>query len=179
MWRIHQIATTVALVVAVLVSTTIEARAQHPVSAKWGKSDIPAAQTLLAQGDELLGNSQYGAARTKYEEAAELIRAEEAFPGMALYRIAASFWYEGKPMTSVSRLDDLAQEAAQWGDVVTHAWALTDAAWIFAQRGNKIGMDSRIMNLRRLLKSSYLPKDVHDEITSKRLGEVTTFIEEQ
>lgn len=177
MRRNPQLTTTVALVAAVLASITTEAKAQQMASPKWGTTDIPAAQALLSEGDEHLGNSRYAAARAKYEEAAELIRTEAAFAGVALYRIAASFYYEGKPMTSTSRLDDLAEEAAEWGDVVTYAWALADAAWILGQQGKKIDMDARVESLNRLLKSPYIPKETREEITSKRLGEFTTLVQ--
>lgn len=172
-----QLTTAVALVAAVLASIGTEAKAQQMASPKWGKTDIPAAQALLSEGDEFLGNSRYAAARAKYEEAAEVIRTEAEFAGVALYRIAASFYYEGKPMTSTSRLDDLAEEAAEWGDVVTYAWALADAAWIFGQQGKEIDMDTRLESLKRLLTSPYLPKETREEIASKRLGESTTLVQ--
>lgn len=179
MRRIPQLTSTVALVATVLAAIAVEAKAQQTASPKWGKTDIPAARALLSEGDEFLGNSRYAAARARYEEAAELIRNEGEFPGVALYRIAASFYYEGKAMTSTSRLDNLSQEAAEWGEVVTQAWALADAAWIFGQQGKKIDMDTRVERLKRLLKSPYIPAETRGEITSRRLGELTTFSQDQ
>jgi len=168
-----QLTTCLALAVAFLAVSAIDAGAQEQLD-RWGKVKNAEAQQLIDQGDELFGSMDYSGARAKYEDAVEFVRADGDFPGVPLYRIAASFYHEGKPMTAAGRLNALASESAVYGDIVIETWALADAAWIHGQAGNKLDMDAYVERVTRLLKSPYLPDDVREEITSKRLGEVTT-----
>ena len=161
-----------ALAVALAVTAT-DSSAQDQYK-KWGKVKNPEAQTLMEQGDELFGNMDYVGARGRYEGAVELIRTDGDFPAAPLYRMAASYYYEGKTMTSAGRFDELAAEAALYGDVVTQVWALADAAWINGQAGDKLDMDAHVVKLQRLLKSPYLPAETKNEIQANRLGEITT-----
>ncbi len=161
-----------ALAIALAVSAT-DSSAQDQYK-KWGKVKTPEAQALMEQGDELFGNMDYVRARAKYESAVELIRTDGDFPAAPLYRMAASYYYEGKPMTAAGHFDALAREAALYGDLVTEVWALADAAWINGQAGDKLDMDAHVEKLQRLLKSPYLPAETKREIQANRLGEVTT-----
>ena len=161
-----------ALAVALAVTAT-DSSAQDQYK-KWGKVKNPEAQTLMEQGDELFGNMDYVGARGMYEGAVELIRTDGDFPAAPLYRMAASYYYEGKTMTAAGRFDELAAEAALYGDVVTQVWALADAAWINGQAGDKLDMDAHVVKLQRLLKSPYLPAETKNEIQANRLGEITT-----
>jgi tetratricopeptide (TPR) repeat protein len=170
MRRIAQLS--LALAVAVAVSAT-DSSAQDQYQ-KWGKVKNPEAQALMEQGDELFGNLDYVRARAKYESAVELIRTDGDFPAAPLYRMAASYYYEGKPMTAAGHFDALAREAALYGDLVTEVWALADAAWINGRAGDKLDMDAHVEKLQRLLKSPYLPAETKREIQANRLGEVTT-----
>ncbi len=144
------------------------------LEAEWRMINNAEARGHMAKGDELLGSSSYGAARREYEMAAELIRADGEFPALAVHRQARSFYHEGMNQMAISRLDDLADEAATFGDLVTQVWALADQAWIQGQAGFKIDMDRTVVRLERLLTSPYLPDDVVKEVMSKRLGEGTT-----
>lgn len=144
------------------------------LEAEWRMINNAEARGHMAAGDELLGQSSYGAARREYEMAAELIRADGEFPALAVHRQAASFYHEGMYQSAIARLDDLADEAAIFGDLVTQVWALADEAWLQGQSGKKIDMDRTVVRLERLLTSPYLPDDVVKEVMSKRLGEGTT-----
>ncbi len=132
------------------------------------------AQAHINKGDELISDRRFGAARREYEAAAELIRDDGEFPSEALYRVAATYYFEGSYKTAAKELDEIAAEAASYGDLVTEVWALADAAWIFGQVGAKIDMERRLEQLQLLLGSPYLPDEVRDEVTSKRLGENTS-----
>jgi hypothetical protein len=177
--RLSRRLTTITLGVALIgVSATTLAAQEERLDATWPKSSNAEAQALIDRGNELLGQMDFRAARQEFEAAVELIRADDDFPNTALYRIAASYWHEGKPKTAAARLDDLADEAAEYGDIVSQVWAIADAAWIHGKVGAKIDMDVRVLRVRRLLKSPYLPPAVRDEVTSKRLGEATTLIEQ-
>jgi len=171
-----RLTTAIACAAVLLGASVADLCGQERLDATWPQSSNPEAQALIDQGNELLGNQDYSAARAEYEAAVELIRADGDFPNTALYRIAASYWHEGKPQTAAKHLDELAEEAALFGDLVSQVWALADAAWIHGQVGHKIDMDVRVERVKRLLKSAYLPEAVRNEVTTKRLGEATTLI---
>ena len=175
---ITRFSTVVALAAAVISASATNSAAQDRLDAKWPRSTNAEAQARIDKGNELLGQQKYAAARSEYASAIEMILADGDFPNTALYRVAASYYYEGKPMTAAAQLDELAAEAAEYGDIVTQVWALADAAWIFGRRGDKIDMDTRVQHVKRLLKSPYMPDDVRKEVTSKRLGEATTLVEQ-
>jgi tetratricopeptide (TPR) repeat protein len=151
--------------------------AQDTHAHNWGKSKDVKAQAHIEMGDELLGSQEYVRARGEYENAVEILRARDEFASPALYRIAASYYYEGKPQTAASRFDQLAEEAALYGDVVTEVWALADAAWIYGQAGNKLGVQERVERMNKLLKSPYLPDSELELLATKRLGEINTLTE--
>jgi hypothetical protein len=172
MRTITSITAVVAIAVLFITFTDINLAADEQRSVvKWGKSVNPQAQAILEKGDELLGNSKYTAARKQYESAREIIQKDGDFPNPALYRIAASYYYEGKSTIAADQLDKLSTEATQYGDLAAQAWALADAAWINGQSGEKFAMDKRVGRLKQLLKSPYLPNGVRSEIITKRLGE--------
>jgi tetratricopeptide (TPR) repeat protein len=168
----------VALAAGLSVASLGNVAAQDTHAHNWGTSDNPAAQAHIEKGDEFLGAQDYGQARAHYEQAVEIVRQKADFPGPALYRIAASYYYEGKSQTAANHFDQLANEAAQFGDVVTQIWALADAAWIYGQAGNSFGVEQRVQRVNKLLKSPFIPEDEKRMITSKRLGEITTLVEE-
>ncbi len=129
-------------------------------------------------GDELVGEREFGEARTEYRTAVDLIQADGGFPGIALRRIADSYYFEGKYQHAIASLDRLADEASEVGDLVTQAWALADAAWVLmkdAQRAGKharpgatMEVKNRLAQLEQLLDSPYLPEDVRVKINTKR-----------
>jgi len=165
---------TVAVVLAVtlIAGTTMKLAAYEDVpEVRWGKSVNPHAQTFIDRGDELLGKSQFTSARRQYESARDLIQMDGDFPNPALYRIAVSYYYEGRSVTAADQLEELASEASEYGDLVAEVWALADAAWINSRIGMRLTTDDRVVRLRQLLKSPYLPSEVREEILTRRLGE--------
>ena len=142
----------------------------------WGVLPDEAA-ALIEKGDVLVGNQAYGEAREYYEDAAVLIRADDGFPSLPLRRIAESYYFEGRYQTSIAALDALAEEAAEFGDVLTQAWARADAAWVLwvdCERKDRPvhnpEMARRATQLRRLLASPYLPVEDAEQIWVKRCG---------
>jgi hypothetical protein len=89
----------------------------------------------------------------------------------ALRRIANSHYYEGHYQSAAHTLEKLAKEAAEYGDLVTEAWAIADAAWVAGKAGDKLDVDRRVARLERLLGSDYIPAEVKAEIRAKRLGD--------
>ena len=161
---------TFAVTLISLTPMNVAAYEQFP-EVRWEKSANPQAQAFIERGDELLGNSHYSAARRQYETARDIIMLDGDFPNPALYRIAVSYYYEGRSVTAADHLEKLASEASEYGDLVAQAWALADAAWINSRAGMKLTMDGRVDRLRLLLKSPYLPSEVRSEILTRRLGE--------
>ncbi|MEE9132343.1 MAG: hypothetical protein V3U13_02165 [Gemmatimonadota bacterium] len=128
-------------------------------------------QAHLDKGDVLFSRGDFGSARKEYAVAADLARGEGQVPVKALRRIANTQYYEGRYQSAGLTLLKLAKEAAEYGDIVTEAWAVADAAWVAGIAGDKIDVDRRVAQLERLLTSPYLPDDVREEIRTKRLGD--------
>ena len=135
---------------------------------------------LLNEAEVLLGQHKYNEARENFERAAEIIRAEGGFPAVPLRRIAKSYYHQGRLQTAVSLLDDLAQQAAEVGDIPSQAWALADAAWVLGidcsthsraeHPGGRLELINRSQRIRMLLASPYLPNDVRTDIVRSRCG---------
>lgn len=134
----------------------------------------PEIQTLLDRGDELGAEGNWGAARRHYKLAADLMRRQGLLPSKAMRRIANSYYYQDRYQSAGKILEQLAKEAAAYGELRCQAWALADAAWIAWIAGDKIDMDRRLVRLDRLLTSPYLPMEVRDEVVTKRLAGVAS-----
>jgi tetratricopeptide (TPR) repeat protein len=134
--------------------------------------------TYLDRGDAHFTKRNYSAARRQYRVAAKLTRADGEVPIKALRRIANAHYYEGRYQSAANTLEKLAREAAEYGDLVTQAWAIADAAWVAGRAGAKIDVDRRLVRLERLLGSPYLPDDVRQAIRTQRLGEESVTIVE-
>jgi tetratricopeptide (TPR) repeat protein len=134
----------------------------------------PEIQTLLDRGDELAAEGNWGAARRHYKLAADLMKRQGLLPSKAMRRIANSYYYQDRYQSAGKILEQLAKEAAAYGELRCQAWALADAAWIAWIAGDKIDMDRRLVRLDRLLTSPYLPVEVRDEVVTKRLAGVAS-----
>jgi tetratricopeptide (TPR) repeat protein len=132
----------------------------------------PQVQEHLLRGDALAAEGRYGAARREYRAAAELTRAQGKLPAKALRRIANSYYFEDRYQAAGKTLEQLAKEAATFGDLGVQVWAIADAAWIAGIAGDKIDMEHRLQRLHRLLGSPYLPNRLREEVRSKRLTAV-------
>ena len=170
MKRIPQLTPPLA-VVALLLLTPAVASTAAVGEAAYATIDELSAEEYLAKGDELAGEQKYAAARRAYSHAVDLIRAEGGLPTQALRRIANSHYFQGRYQSAALALEELAAEAASFGELTIQAWALADAAWIAAVAGDKIDVDRRLARLDRLLTSSHLPTEVRNEIKTKRLEE--------
>jgi len=126
----------------------------------------------IMRGDQLAAEGKFAAARREYEQAAQIVREANKLPAHAVRRIANSFYYEERFQSAGKVLLDLADEAAEFGDVVTQVWATADAAWVAAAAGDKIDVEHRLASLEKLLTSPYLPDEVRAEVVSKRLASV-------
>lgn len=160
-----------ALALAALLGAA-PAAAIGPVAEGLGPEEE--ARAHLERGDQLVAEGKFSAARSSYEKAAKIIRSDGELPTEALRRIANAYYFEGRLQSAAHVLDDLASEAAAFGDLPTQAWALADGAWVYGKLGSAIGVNRRVERLERLLSSPYLPESVRDRIAQARLGEETT-----
>ena len=173
----YTIALTIAVALVGFSTTSLRAQdvsSDATLDARWHISLNPEAASHIEIGDAELGEGKYGEARRHYQMASEILTTAGDFPAAPMHRIAATYYFEGKYQSATNELDKLASEAATYGDIVTEAWSLADAAWVFGKTGAKIDMEARITRLRKLLTSPYMPYEVRAEITSRRLGEATT-----
>lgn len=132
-------------------------------------SGSPEVQALMEKGDDLVAEGKYGPARREYSRAADLMRADGLVPERPLRRIAYSHYYQGRYQSAVDVLEELAEEANQYGDLATRVWAIADAAWIEGIAGYDIDLKRRLATLDKLLGSPFLPDGVRQEVIDKRL----------
>ncbi len=127
----YTIALTIAVALVGFSTTSLlsqDVSAVATLDARWHVSLNPEAHNHIEMGDASLGDGKYGEARGHYEMASEILTNAGAFPAAPMHRIAASYYFEGKYQTATHELDMLANEAASYGDIVTEAWSLADAA---------------------------------------------------
>jgi tetratricopeptide (TPR) repeat protein len=129
------------------------------------------AQAHVERGDLFFEKGEYSAALREYTAAADLVRQEGQLPAKELRRIANTQYYDGRYQSAVHTLDKLAKESAEYGDIVTEAWAIADAAWVAAIAGDKIDADRLVARLERLLTSPYMPADEVARLRMNRLGD--------
>jgi len=168
---------TAAILAGLLVgSAPGDAKAQNPTHDDWRLIEHSEALTLVLEGHRLEGERDFSAARKQYQAAADLLRAQNLSPGPALHHIAEAYYHEGKYQRAVVTLDALASEAAEYGDLVSEAWAMADAAWILARdceskqraaRG-RFEIERRLTKLYRLLNSPLLPAEIRISIEEGR-----------
>ncbi len=163
-------ATLLALALLAIVPITLQAHSPTDEGSSATPSSVGnEVQAHLDRGDALAAQGKFISARDAYEAAAEILRAEGQLPAKPLRRIANSYYYEARYQTAGSVLLDLADEAAEFGDVVTQVWATADAAWVAGVAGHEIDAERRLARLEKLLTSPYLPDAVRAEVINKRL----------
>lgn len=199
-----QLVTAFAVAAALVAISSADLQA-HPTLKPVFKSNpdleamSPEAKALVAEGDELVAENRFGAARRKYRAAVKLVRDDGNLPITALRRIANAYYFEGSHESAAAALEELAEEAASFGDLVTEVWAIADAAWMYGKSGaaktaskersraawgggqlhpssgarDNIDTERLVVQLKRLLRSPYLPDEVRQEVQSKRLAELT------
>ena len=132
--------------------------------------DDPAVQSFIVKGDELAAEGRFGSARSEYKKAVKLQRARGVLPDIALRRIANAYYFQDRYQAAGATLVDLAEEAAEYGDIGTEIWAYADAAWIAGVEGNKQVVERHLARVDKLLTSPYLPEDVKAKVRDARLA---------
>ena len=132
--------------------------------------DDPAVQAFIAKGDELAAEGRFGSARGQYKQAVAIQRAQGELPDIALRRIANTYYFQDRYQAAGATLVDLAEEAAEYGDIGAEIWAYADAAWIAGAEANKQVVDRHTAKVDKLLKSPYLPEDIKAKVRETRLA---------
>ncbi len=130
----------------------------------------PEVLAQILRGDELFAENRLGKAKQAYETAAELARADGALPVKSLRRLANAYYFEGRFRSAAKVLDELAEEAATFGDLPAQAWALVDAAWLWGKMGSEREVNQRLEKVERLIASPYMPEEVRFRIASTKLN---------
>lgn len=207
MRRLAGITTLATLAIAGAYASTAAA---HPAGGGAGAIDAIAPASAVSigveqhiqRGDERAANRRYASARAEYHKAAEVARAEGRVPDVALRRVANTYYFQGRYISAGLTLETLAKDASEYGELEIEAWALADAAWMYARSGaldarsreeewkrweggkqhisplwhrESIDTDRVLARLEQLLDSRYLSEDVRREIKRSRLADLPRF----
>lgn len=130
----------------------------------------PRVQAIVDHGDALTGARHYTAAEREYHRAAAIVRGQGHLPSYTLWHLACALYYEGDPEGAAAVLDQLTSEAQRYGDIAVQAVALFNSAWLSGQGGNGRVAAAKLDGVRKLLRSPYMPRSIHDQL-SARLAE--------
>lgn len=133
-------------------------------------SDGELTSTVLARsnrGDVLTGMRQYTAAQREYRAAAEVARREGHLPSFTMWRLASAYYYQGASTDAADVLEQLAAEAARYGDLPVEALALYNSAWLNGDAGRGRTAASQLSNLAVLLQSPYMPVELRDHLNAR------------
>ena len=126
-----------------------------------------AVQARVSRGDKLTGVQRFAEAQREYRRAAEIARQQGHLPSFTLWHLAGAYYYQGDPRRAADVMQQLASEAAEWGDLSVEALALFNAAWLNGQGGRGQVAATQLVALTKLMRSPYMPSDVRDHLTGK------------
>ena len=121
----------------------------------------------VESGDLAVAQHEYVTARQAYSIAANWVRADGRLPVEEMRRIANAYYFEGRYLSAMDALDQLAEEAGAFGDHVMQAWAIADAAYLADLAGSKMDVEARLEHLESLLGSFAISDVVSLEIKAK------------
>ena len=120
----------------------------------------PAVQSYITRAGVAWGDK----AVALYREAAKTARRQGHLPSLSMWRLANQYFANGDVVGGAGVLDDLANEAAERGDIGVEALAIHYSAWLFGKAGRGPEFEKRMTRLLNLLDSPYLPVAVRDAI---------------
>jgi hypothetical protein len=88
-------------------------------------------------------------------------------PSFTLWHLAGSYYYQGDPRGAADVMKQLADEAATSGDLAVEALALFNSAWLNGQGGRGEVAATQLADLRKLLRSPYMPIVLREHLTAK------------
>lgn len=120
----------------------------------------PAVQSYITRASVAWGDK----AVALYREAAKTARRQGHLPSLSMWRVANQHFADGDAVRAGRVLDDLADEAAERGDLGVQALAIHYSAWLYGKAGRGPEFEKRMTKLLNLLDSPYLPVAVRDAI---------------
>jgi len=137
----------------------------------------PQVQQHISRGDDLSTHLRFDAAVREYRKAADVARREGHLPSGTSWKMANAAYYNGNLLDAAAVLDQLADEAARFGDLAVEALALYNSAWLNGKAGRKTETAARVGRLEDLLRSQYMPVAIRERLnswlkTSKELAAV-------
>jgi tetratricopeptide (TPR) repeat protein len=121
----------------------------------------------VKRGDAFRARLRFVDAAREYRSAVEIARRQGHLPSRTQWLLANAYYNQGDLVRAAAALDQLAGEAARFGDLAVEALAIFNAAWLNGQAGNSTAAASRVTQLRRLLDSPYMPVAIHRHLTAR------------
>lgn len=169
-----------AHITAIVVSAAVLAGAAPVFITADGDESAPAdvrelVRSHVESGDLAVARYEYVTARQAYSIAANWVRADGRVPVEEMRRIANAYYFEGRYLSAMSTLDQLAEEAGAFGDHVAQAWAIADAAYLADLAGSKTDVEARLKQLESILGSFAISDVVSLEIKAKVADDFPVF----
>lgn len=139
----------------------------EPPHAEFFQVEEGRVNALMRRGDALVVRHRWDAARRAYADAAMLMREQRELAAAPLRRLANSYYFERRYVEAAKVLDELAVEAALFGDLPIGARALADAAWLYGKAGRPTAAQDRLLRLELLASSPYMPQPVRSQLARR------------
>lgn len=124
----------------------------------------------LDRGDQLSTRLNFAAAAREYRQAADVARREKHLPSWTSWKLANAYYNDNNLLGAATVLDQLADEAALVGDLPVEALAIYNSAWLNSKAGRNSAAVARVVRLKGLLRSRYMPVATRDQL----LGRLST-----
>lgn len=121
----------------------------------------------VVRGDALTGRFRHSAAQREYLEAAAIARQHGHLPSLTLWHLASALYYQGDPQRAAVVMEQLAAEAARYGDLGVEALALYNAVWLNGLAGRGRIAAKQVADLSNLLRSPHMPVAVREHLTAR------------
>ncbi len=121
----------------------------------------------LDRAHQLRVESRFSQARRAYNDIIKLQQSHNILPGEAMWGLAELYYSRKDLRNAAATLDQLADEAQQYGDPVLQARALVEAAIFYQQLGDQEKALTRFERLKPLLSSPFLPEATRTKIEAR------------
>jgi hypothetical protein len=168
----------IAAVVLGLAGATTAVEAQYAstqpvVTADAGSAragyDPAAARASLDRAHELAMSGRFVEARNAYRAVADMQKSAGVLPGEALWQVAALEYGQGgrHRLRAAQVMDELAEQAAIYGDPALQARALIEATILYHQNRRNAEARTCLDKLEPLLQSPHLTQELREQIESR------------
>ena len=122
---------------------------------------------VLSRADNATAAGRMGEARRLYRGIIREQRDASVYAGIAIWRLAANHIYDGDVTTGAQLLDDLADEAARYGDPTMQLRASFEAAVLWQQAKRQDLTQRNLERVRCLLQSPAISADLKATIEGR------------